>query len=86
MNQYTAVVKQDGECWIGWIEQIPGVNCQEQSRDELLETLRVTLQEATDMNSGKEILEGIARGERAIIENRNYSKAEAKDKMKRWLG
>lgn len=50
MNQYTAVVKQDGEWWIGWIEEIPGVNCQEQTREELLESLRITLQEAIEMN------------------------------------
>ena len=31
------------------------------------------------------ILEGIARGERAILENRTFSHAEAKKKMKRWL-
>jgi len=28
---YTAVVKQDGERWFGWIEEVPGVNCQERS-------------------------------------------------------
>lgn len=32
-----------------------------------------------------QILEGIARGERAILENRTYSQAEAREKMKRWL-
>ncbi|TAK85079.1 MAG: type II toxin-antitoxin system HicB family antitoxin [Betaproteobacteria bacterium] len=51
MNQtYTAVVKQDGEWWIGWIEEVPGVNCQERTRDELLKSLRVTLAEALEMN------------------------------------
>ena len=49
-QKYTAVVKQDGEWWIGWIEEVPGVNCQERTRDELLETLRVTLAEALEMN------------------------------------
>jgi predicted RNase H-like HicB family nuclease len=49
-NCYTAVIKQDGDWWIGWIEEIPGVNCQEADRDELLRTLRTTLQEALDMN------------------------------------
>jgi hypothetical protein len=24
-NSYTAVIKQDGDDWIGWIEKIPGV-------------------------------------------------------------
>ena len=51
MNQtYTAVVKQDGLWWIGWIEEVPGVNCQERTRDELLESLRITLGEALEMN------------------------------------
>ena len=49
-NVYTAVVKQDGDWWIGWIEEVPGVNCQEASREELLETLRITLQEAMEFN------------------------------------
>jgi predicted RNase H-like HicB family nuclease len=47
---YKAVVKQDGEWWIGWIEEVPGVNCQERTRDELLESLRITLSEALEMN------------------------------------
>lgn len=49
-EQYTAVIKQEGDWWIGWIEEIPGVNCQERSRHELLETLRITLQEALELN------------------------------------
>lgn len=51
MNQvYTAVVKQDGQWWIGWIEEVPGVNCQERTRGELVESLRITLGEALEMN------------------------------------
>jgi predicted RNase H-like HicB family nuclease len=49
-NNYTAVIKQDGDWWIGWIEEIPGVNCQEATREELLESLRVTLLEALEFN------------------------------------
>ncbi len=49
-HSYTAVIKNEGEWWIGWIEEIPGVNCQERSRDELLETLSVTLREALELN------------------------------------
>lgn len=48
--EYTAVIKNAGEWWIGWIEEIPGVNCQERSRDELIETLRITLREALEFN------------------------------------
>lgn len=51
MNQnYTAVVKQQANCWIGWIEEVAGVNCQEETREELLDTLRVTLAEAIELN------------------------------------
>lgn len=51
MNQtYTAAVKQDGQWWIGWIEEVPGVNCQEHTREELLVSLRITLGEALEMN------------------------------------
>ncbi len=50
MNEYTAVVKKDGDWWIGWIEEVPGPNCQEASRDKLLETLKITLREALEFN------------------------------------
>jgi predicted RNase H-like HicB family nuclease len=50
---YTAVVKQAGGWWIGWIEEVPGVNCQEPTRDELLETLRITLAEALELSLEK---------------------------------
>jgi len=49
-NNFTAAIKQEGEWWIGWIEEIPGVNCQEATREELLESLRVTLDEALEFN------------------------------------
>ena len=48
-NQYTAVVKQDQDWWIGWIEEAPGVNCQEATREALMESLRITLNEALDL-------------------------------------
>jgi len=49
-NSYTAVTKKDGDWWIGWIEEIPGVNCQERTREELLESLKLTLKEALEFN------------------------------------
>ena len=49
-SQYTAVVKKEGGWWIGWIEEVPGVNCQERSRGQLMESLKVTLKEALEFN------------------------------------
>lgn len=48
--EYTAIVKQEGDWWIGWIEEIPGVNCQERTREELMKSLRATLKEALEFN------------------------------------
>ena len=49
-REYTAVLKKDGNWWVGWIEEVPGVNCQERSHGELIESLRITLKEALEFN------------------------------------
>lgn len=49
-TEFTAIMKQAGEWWIGWIEEIPSINCQERTREDLIETLRVTLKEALEFN------------------------------------
>ena len=49
-STYTAITKKDGDGWVGWIAEVPGVNCQERTREELLESLRVTLKEALEFN------------------------------------
>ncbi len=49
-DAYTAIIKQSGLWWIGWIEEIPGVNCQERTKAELLDTLKITLREALEFN------------------------------------
>lgn len=49
-SEFTAVIKRDGDWWLGWVAEVPGVNCQERSYDELLESLRVTLKEALELN------------------------------------
>ena len=47
---YSAVIQQDGDWWIGWVAEMPGVNSQGQTREELLENLRSALEEALEMN------------------------------------
>ena len=47
---YTAVIQRDGAWWIGWVEEIPGVNSQGRTRDELIENLQSALEEALAMN------------------------------------
>lgn len=47
---YSALIQQHDGWWIGWIEEVPGVNSQGQSRQELLDNLRDALEEALEMN------------------------------------
>jgi predicted RNase H-like HicB family nuclease len=49
-HAYTAVIKKSGDWWIGWIEEVPGVNCQEPSKKDLLQSLKETLREALELN------------------------------------
>ena len=47
---YTAVIQRDDPWWIGWVKEIPGVNSQGSTRDELIENLHSALKEALEMN------------------------------------
>lgn len=47
IRKYTAVFEQKADCWIGWIEELPGANTQgstlEEARDNLKEAVRLVL-------------------------------------------
>jgi predicted RNase H-like HicB family nuclease len=49
-STFTAVIKQDSGWWIGWIEEVPGVNAQERTKEALLASLREILSEALEFN------------------------------------
>lgn len=49
-RRFNAVIKQDSGWWIGWIQEIPGVNSQGKTRAELMENLQSALTEALDFN------------------------------------
>ena len=50
MNTFPASVKQSEGWWIGWIEEVPGVNYQEPTREELVDGLREALMEALEFD------------------------------------
>ena len=60
-DTYTVVYRQDEGWWSGWIKEVPGVNCQEKTKEELFDTLRVTLEEALVLNE-KDALEAAGEG------------------------
>jgi len=41
--EFTAIIKKDGDWWLGWVEEVPGANAQEKTRKDLL----ISLKEAT---------------------------------------
>ena len=53
---YTAVIQREGECWIGWIEEMRGVSSQGATRDELMENLRSAFREALEMETAGEVV------------------------------
>lgn len=50
MTGFTAVIQKSGDWWIGWVEEMPGVNSQGATREELVENLESALREAIEMN------------------------------------
>jgi predicted RNase H-like HicB family nuclease len=49
-STYTAIIKHDAGWWIGWIEEVPGVNAQEKTKAALLASLHSVLKEALAFN------------------------------------
>ena len=47
---FTAVYRKTGKWWAAYVEEVPGVNSQGQTREELLDNLRDALEEALEMN------------------------------------
>jgi len=39
-NKYTAVFEQDGDWWIGYVEELPGANTQGKTLEEARENLK----------------------------------------------
>ena len=50
LQSYTALIRQSEGWWIGWIQEVRGVTCQERTRDELLDTLKITLREILEFD------------------------------------
>ncbi|QTA84468.1 type II toxin-antitoxin system HicB family antitoxin [Desulfonema magnum] len=46
--KFRAVIKKSGEWWIGWLVDLQGVNAQERTREELIESLSIGAQDMLD--------------------------------------
>ena len=48
--EYRAVIKKDGNWWIGWLIDLPGANAQEKTREELIISLKEAAADLLDTN------------------------------------
>ncbi|HEX2080880.1 MAG TPA: hypothetical protein VHG08_24455 [Longimicrobium sp.] len=46
---YPATMQRRGRWWIGWIDEVPGINSQATTRGELMDDLASALKEALEM-------------------------------------
>ncbi len=47
--KYRAVIKKVDDWWIGWLVDLSGVNAQERTKAELIESLRIGAKEMLSM-------------------------------------
>ena len=71
MNSYTSIIQQEGDWWVGWVEEIPGVNCQERTRAKLLESIQEALVEILQLNREAAASAATSTSERVKVAVRN---------------
>ena len=47
---YTAMIQQSDGWWIGWVQEIRGINCQERTKEELLDSLKSVVEDMLEVN------------------------------------
>ena len=48
--EFTAIIKRDGDWWIGWVEEVPGANAQEKTKDQLIISLKEAARDILDLH------------------------------------
>ena len=66
-SRFTAIVQKDGEWWIGWVKEIPGVNAQESTREELMESLGEALRDILELNAEEALKSASGQYEEAAL-------------------
>ena len=55
--EYTAIITRDEDWWLGWIEEIPGANAQERTKEELLISLKEAAKDIIELRRQQAINE-----------------------------
>jgi predicted RNase H-like HicB family nuclease len=51
--EFTAIIKRDGDWWLGWVEEVPGANAQEKTKEELMVSLREAAKDILELRRGE---------------------------------
>jgi len=66
MERFTAVFEQDGDWWIGYVEELPGANTQghtiEEARENLIEAVQLIIE------ANRELARRDAKGRKVVRE------------------
>ncbi len=66
MERFTAVFEQDGDWWIGYVEELPGANTQghtiEEARENLIEAVQLIIE------ANREVARRDAKGRKVVRE------------------
>lgn len=66
MEKFTAVYEQDGNWWIGYIEELPGANSQGRTKEEVRDNLKEAVEMVLEAN--REIARQFSDGRKVIRE------------------
>ena len=66
MERFTAVFEQDGDWWVGYVEELPGANTQGRTLDEARENLQEAVRLVIEAN--RELARREAEGRDVIRE------------------
>ena len=61
--ELTAIIKRDGDWWLGWIEEIPGANAQEHTREQLIISLKEAAKDILELRRGEARRQAVADDE-----------------------
>lgn len=79
MEKFTAVFEQDGNWWIGWVEELPGANTQGRTLDEARENLKEAVRLVIDAN--RELAHRETEGKRRLWELLDEQIAQAEERV-----
>jgi predicted RNase H-like HicB family nuclease len=65
--ELTAMIKKDGDWWLGWVEEIPGANAQERTREELLISLREAAKDILELHREQARLQAVSEYEEVAL-------------------